>query len=625
LNKLLIGLVIFGMVLIQCLIGGTRLVFSLPTYGFLALAGILSVFLIRRSKATPSLTCLIVSTLFFGYILTRAALTPIGYLWWTDYYMVLGCLLVYVLTAFYITTPAQRSAVVAAFLLLAVVHVFVGLRQFTVGDEWMPFGFIRGTGNYGWRASGMLIHSIHLAGYLEAVGVFALSFAFWSTWKTWARIVSGYIALICYLGVAITGSRGGYVSVAFSLLVFTVLCLLAYRKTRPQKFPRVLLITCVVFLLGLGAAVGLMTQSDALQNRLNMLLSQVDEKQRDVRIYNWQAAIDQFKVEPIYGTGAGTHLHYGRLFRRPIIQADPVHAHSDYLELLAEYGLVGAGGMAAFLLVHLASSWRASRQVLRQELRDLSDYEPARHDVLAQQIGGLSAVSAYLVHSISDFNLHIPGNALLFAFIFGMMASPAASINAGRAATVSRLFRWFLPALGAYGVFFVVQRFPGEYYAEKTRVALRNQDFPLALQHGQAALERESGNPFIYFYIGNAFRGMARDTEAAPEKRPYLEAAIQAYTGALSIFPQDEDTLIRMGQALGQLGHFKEAEKAYLKAIEMDPKLGLLHAYYARHLSFVGREREAEQRFAQALTFDGTERVRALMRGTVLDPSSETQ
>ena len=66
----------------------------------------------------------------------------------------------------------------------------------------------------------MFISSIHLAGYLEAVGAFALSFAAWSRWAGWARFLAGYLALLCYAGVAITGSRGGYGSSIVALGAF---------------------------------------------------------------------------------------------------------------------------------------------------------------------------------------------------------------------------------------------------------------------------------------------------------------------------------------------------------------------------------------------------------------------
>lgn len=602
------------------MISGTRLVFSIPSYGILALAGVLSLFMSRRVKASPSLACMIVSAIFFTYILVRAAHSPIDYLWWQDFYMVIGCLLVYLLTAFYITSPRDRGIVLIALLAMAVLHVFIGLRQFAVGDSWMPFGFLRATGvGYGRRASGLFVSPIHLAGYLEAVGVFALSFAFWSTWKAWARFLSGYVAVLCYVGVAVTGSRGGYLSVAFSLLVFTVLCLAAYRKTRPRRFPRMLAVTCAALVLTLGGAVALMSQSDFLQQRLSMLATQLDEKNRDIRIYNWQAAIDQFKVSPTFGTGAGTHIHYGRLFRRPQLQADPIHAHSDYLELLAEYGIVGGIGMVAFLLVHIGSGFKGFGIVLKNELRDLSDYEPARSNTLALQIGALSAVAAYLVHSISDFNLHIPGNALLFAFIFGILAAPLPTVRAGWSGTLAGLFRFALPAVAIYFAVTGLPKFYSEYFAEKSRVALRNFDLDQAIAFGQAALERETQNPFIYFHTGGAHLGNALlAPDLATGVREY-EAAAASYLDALSIFPQDEHTLIRLAQALTGLGKFKEAEQAYLKAIQLDPNLGAMHVHYAAFLADLGRHGEAVERLARGRALSGNSDDQ-ILHGGLLDP-----
>jgi hypothetical protein len=39
-------------------------------------------------------------------------------------------------------------------------------------------------------------------------------------------------------------------------------------------------------------------------------------------------------------------------------------------------------------------------------------------------LGALSGITAILVHSISDFNLHIPANALLFAILAALVVAP---------------------------------------------------------------------------------------------------------------------------------------------------------------------------------------------------------
>jgi O-antigen ligase len=357
LNALYAGLLALSIVLIELLIGGTRLVFALPAYAILVVAAILSLPVLGRKPARANIPCLVVSAIFFGYILYRAANSPWDYLWWTDFYQVIACLMVYLLTTTVLTDTKSRIWLVLTLLGLAVVELGFGLRQFAHADNWMPFGFLRA--DAGFRASGSLISSIHFGGFMEAIGVFALALAFWGQWRGWVRFVFGYIGVLCYAGVAISGSRGAYLSSLFSLLVFALLNFWIVRRVRPEKFGRVVLITIVGGVAAVVVVGLLMMQSPALKKRVTTMLEQdlkildyaaatqagVKEKPPiDIRIYNWQAALDQIKVSPTWGTGAGTHLYYGRLFRRPQLQPDPIHAHSDYLELAAEYGLVGVGG-----------------------------------------------------------------------------------------------------------------------------------------------------------------------------------------------------------------------------------------------------------------------------------------
>ena len=44
-------------------------------------------------------------------------------------------------------------------------------------------------------------------------------------------------------------------------------------------------------------------------------------------------------------------------------------------------------------------------------------------------VGAMSGITAILVHSISDFNLHIPANALLFTILAALVVSPVPTDN----------------------------------------------------------------------------------------------------------------------------------------------------------------------------------------------------
>jgi O-antigen ligase len=85
------------------------------------------------------------------------------------------------------------------------------------------------------------------------------------------------------------------------------------------------------------------------------------------------------------------------------------HSHNDYLEALAETGIAGAACCAWFLG---ALFFHSLRRLLLQD----KSFPAALH------LSGLVACTGFLVHSLVDFNLHIPGNALLF-FLMAHLAT----------------------------------------------------------------------------------------------------------------------------------------------------------------------------------------------------------
>jgi len=578
-------LLIIAVLGIEAVLGGTRLIFSLPSYGVIAITALLSLASLRQPIARPSGACLAVTAAFFTYILARALNSPVDYLARPDIYMVIACLMVYLLTALYLTQTRLRTAVIVALLALAVVEFFIGLRQFRYADNWMPFGFIRS--DYGARASGTFISSITLAGYHEVVGVFALSLAVWAQWPVWSRVGLAYVALCCYAGVAITGSRGGYISSVASLAVLAGLTVWIRSRVNPGRFLRTTAITTVLLAVGLAVTIFLMQKSALLHQRLDMI------GRPDVRWYNWLAAIDQWQTSPWFGTGAGTHLYFGRLFRRVQLQYDPEHAHSDYLELLAEYGLIGFCGMIVFLFVHLRHSLGAVAVVMKTAPTD--PLFPFRDNRLAFQIGALTAISAYLVHSITDFNLHIPGHALIFAFIFGITANPVAT--APHTATEPPgilLSRLALPALGLWMLISGLATLPAEYWTERARVALRNRKLDDSLSFSARALAKERRDPFLFAYVGQAHRLAAGAIPLQTLREPRLRAAIAAYKNAIRLYPQEESFWVRIAQAYDGLGEYRAAEEAYQTALALDPNLMVIHSFYAAHLRATGRIAQAE-------------------------------
>ena len=127
---------------IQMLIGGTRLLFSLPAYGLVGVMSILALLSIGRARPQPNHICLISSALFFGYVIVRGILSPVDYLARPDIYSVLGCLIVYLFVACLFTGAKQRIWFLFFLLALATAHVVIGALQFRDGNNFMPFSFL---------------------------------------------------------------------------------------------------------------------------------------------------------------------------------------------------------------------------------------------------------------------------------------------------------------------------------------------------------------------------------------------------------------------------------------------------------------------------------------------------
>ncbi|HXM74046.1 MAG TPA: O-antigen ligase family protein [Chthoniobacterales bacterium] len=563
---------------IQVLIGGTRLLFSLPAYGLLALLGLLAVFPLRRARSGPSQICLASSMLFFGYVLARALLSPGPYIARPDIYSVLGGLIVYFFVACIFTGAKQRMMLILFLLAVALVHVLIGAVQFRAGHNFMPISFLQRY-DYGRRASGFYVCPNHLAGLLEVLGVFGLSIVCWSRSPAWVKLLTAYAISICYLGLVLTGSRGGYLSATASLVVFASLSLMVLRRTSGRLFWKVGGASAVIaIMIGLTVA-SLIHKSDYLSGRAQNIF-----EKNNIRVEMWKAAIQQWRLQPLFGTGSGTYLYYGRMFRTEQMQKDPVYVHNDYLQLLAEYGVIGGALFLLFLGAHIRNGWRNFQ---RLGPKRVAVARSLLSNSMALNVAAIAAVSAYTVHSFVDFNLHIPANVLLLAFVFGILANAGTQREEELSALSMPMLAWrlALPIIGVTVAIQCVRLLPGEYFAERARTALRDDHLTESIVFAQAGLTYEQENPNLYDYLGNAQTQQA-DSTSDPEARALIyEAALSAFQNARTLAPQDSLLAIELGSLYDTVGRFSEAEWMWNEALRLDPRSTSLNEAYQAHLN----------------------------------------
>jgi O-antigen ligase len=589
-STFLIVLLAIAFAAIHALIGGAKLVYGLPCYALLAVVGLAAAFVApRNGSAGPRLLCIGATVLMAAYLCIRASVSPVEYQGRYDFFMVLGAVVAYAIAAIHLTASRQRYAVLVILMVIGLIHAIAGAMQFQRGDDYMLLPWVfRPT--YNWRASGFYICPNHLAGFLEMMAIIALSLCCWGRVKTWARILLGYFFFACLAGLALTGSRGGYLSVTIGLLAFATISLWAIRKLRREWF----LPMCVAFVVAIGATIGaavfVMQKSEVIKTRMGQIYDP-----NNMRVLLWKAALQQHELSPVVGTGAGTYIYYGRQFRSELVQNDPIHVHNDYLELLAEYGYVGVGVFALFLSAHLYSAAVGLSRIVRRKMRPSWQINSNEFGLLA---GASAAMVALIAHSVIDFNLHIPANTLFVAFLFGIFANPDGD-------AIQERPNWFwlralAPVTAAVLLYFAVPLIEPEYHSERSRIALRDRHYEAAVEEANRAIAGDPQNADTYYYRGEAQHYLAlSDPDPADQYRLHMAAA-EDFARGLELFPQDLRLLLKIGRTLDNLGRYAEAEPYFERAIRADPNFGNVYAYYGVHWQLQRQWPKAEEFYLKA-------------------------
>ena len=203
--------------------------------------------------------------------------------------------------------------------------------------------------------------------------------------------MAGIAALI--VAVLFSLSRGGTLSM---LLVFGVFAcwLLSRRDTRFQVMH---LTVPALLALGLLVWFGL----ELIGERFGSV-----ELSREGRWEVWSSAISLARRFPLFGSGYGSFPFVEPIVRSGASTPDAFwdFAHNDFLQVLVEGGLLQFGllGVAIFSV---------ARSARLQILTSTSVAEKA------QSVGVVAALSSAALHSMLDFSMHVPANALLVLYI----------------------------------------------------------------------------------------------------------------------------------------------------------------------------------------------------------------
>jgi O-antigen ligase len=250
------------------------------------------------------------------------------------------------------------------------------------------------TPRFGGWIYGPYVNHNHYAGLMEMLIPVPLVFAFSRFGHQRERWIAASAAAFMGSTIFLSGSRGGMIAFAVEIAIFMAF---VFRERKKQKIG-ILLAAFLLILVGVIAWTG----GREVKARIATLAADKhSDIPTDIRLQIDRDILGMARPHLIVGWGQGTFAEVYPRFRSFYSDSLVNAAHNDYLQVLAQTGILGFGIMICFLVSTV-------RHALRKTDRWPSDLNGA------VAVAAILGISGILVDSLVDFNMQIPANAALF-------------------------------------------------------------------------------------------------------------------------------------------------------------------------------------------------------------------
>lgn len=301
----------------------------------------------------------------------------------------------------FIDTPKRLRLVVRVLVIFGALLALFSLLQYFLNPEqiyWLRQPRFA-------RPFGPFVNRHHFASYMLLAAGLPLGLLFAGAVRKELLPLYAFAAVLMASALVATVSRGGLLGLGAQLLFLVALTALARRKGGSKEADDGAEGRPLLRRVGLQLAFGIALVVGVLAFAGDELLGRMTESISSGNVTSdrttfWRGAREIIGERPWLGAGLGAFgVAYTRHDPTPgMARLD--QAHNDYLQILADAGLVG--GLLG--LIFLAS-------LFRQGFARSGSPDKFRRGVAA---GALSGCFGVLVHSLFDFPLHLAGIALLF-------------------------------------------------------------------------------------------------------------------------------------------------------------------------------------------------------------------
>jgi len=444
---------------------------------------------------------------------------------------------------------------------------------------------------YSGRGSGTFINPNHFAGFLGMLVPPCLAAVLSGRISQPMRILLGYSALMLLGGVAMSMSRGGWVSTSLGLAA--VVGVFSWRK---QFRMRGILLTCIMF----GLTGTFLLKSDFAQDRLRNVNKPGTVSHVGSRVELWGAAAAVWQEEKLLGVGPGHFDHRFPAHRPERLQSRPVRVHNDYLNTLVDWGIVGmllGGLMLGTMISGIIKSWKYSQ-------RTSSNLSAKTSNRSAFVLGSTVGLGSIALHSFVDFNLHIPSNAMLAATLAGLLTAYIRFATEQYWVAIRMPMKLLLTvAIGSVAVLLITQALGQAQEQARLKASHSVESFTEQVKNLEQAFAIEPNNFETAGLLGEIHRRHAAESGSA-RKKIELKKAAGWLKKAIALNPYDAYSHARIGMVLDQLGQENKAGEHFAKAEQLDPNGYLTVANVGWHKMHIGEYAEAKRCFERVSPLD---------------------
>ncbi len=358
----------------------------------------------------------------------------------------------------------------------------------------------------------------------------------------------------------------------------------------PRRFEsrRMLLTTLVIFL-----AVALLLQVPYRSGEYSSTLTRLAEVDDSSalstrsRLLMWGLAMEGFRSSPYAGIGADNYFAEYKMLREllssrdpnnPVLEVNedlfPERAHNEYLQILAELGIVG-GLLFGWLLAGIAYLfWLAFKK---------------KASLLT--IGALSGVAAFLVASgASSYSFRLPANGMCFFFLLSVASSELFGSNEERPGPASKLVRVIGVVVAVTMIAFSLVRANSIRHMTN---ALNAKDESIRKAEIENAISIDPSEPMFRFYYGQWLERSGDHDSAIAQMRIAIDNGLA-----------DSPSFFRLAAAQLNAGRPGDAAETYAEALRVYPRSVFLRTAFSSFLKKRGDNARATAEYDSALSIN---------------------